>query len=208
MAKQKFYAVRKGYETGIFTTWDACQRQTHGYPGAEFKSFPTKEEAEEFLRSGAAAGTEMTLPEVYAFTDGSYHETLVGDVLEKRYGFGGFLHYSESEEDIPLQGCGTDPCYAESRNVAGEVLGAIAAMKKAVALGLPEMTLFYDYEGIERWPTRLWKTNKPISQMYVKEYDAISDKLKVRFCHVKAHTGIPGNELADQMAKDAVGIDR
>ena len=80
-------------------------------------------------------------------------------------------------------------------------------MQKAVELGLTEMTLFYDYEGVEKWPLRMWKANKKISQFYVAEYDKIKDKLKVNFVHVKAHTGIPGNEAADRMAKAEVGIE-
>ena len=40
---KKFYAVRKGRKTGIFTTWDECRAQVHGFPCAEYKSFPTME---------------------------------------------------------------------------------------------------------------------------------------------------------------------
>lgn len=42
---KKFYAVRKGRKTGIFTTWDECRAQVHGFPCAEYKSFPTMEGA-------------------------------------------------------------------------------------------------------------------------------------------------------------------
>ena len=45
LAKTKFYAVKKGRQTGIFLTWAQCQEQVKGYPGAIFKSFPTKEDA-------------------------------------------------------------------------------------------------------------------------------------------------------------------
>ena len=48
--KKKFYAVKKGYQTGIFTTWAECQKQTQGFKGALFKSFPTKEEAQNFYQ--------------------------------------------------------------------------------------------------------------------------------------------------------------
>ena len=43
----KFYAVRKGKKPGIYMSWDICKQQTDGFPGAEFKSFPTREAAEE-----------------------------------------------------------------------------------------------------------------------------------------------------------------
>ena len=48
MAK-KVYAVKKGLKTGIFSTWEECKKQVHGFPGAQYKSFPTMQEAEAYL---------------------------------------------------------------------------------------------------------------------------------------------------------------
>ncbi len=44
--KPKYYVVWKGREPGIYTSWAECQAQVKGFPGAEFKSFPTREMAE------------------------------------------------------------------------------------------------------------------------------------------------------------------
>ncbi|MFR9047032.1 MAG: viroplasmin family protein [[Clostridium] leptum] len=52
----KFYAVRKGRTTGIFTSWSQCQQQVTGYLGASFKSFPTRGEAQRFLETGFVGG--------------------------------------------------------------------------------------------------------------------------------------------------------
>lgn len=41
MAKQKYYVVWKGRQTGVFNTWDACNAQIKGYEGAIYKSFET-----------------------------------------------------------------------------------------------------------------------------------------------------------------------
>jgi ribonuclease HI len=41
MAKQKYYVVWKGRQTGVFNNWDACQAQIKGYEGAIYKSFET-----------------------------------------------------------------------------------------------------------------------------------------------------------------------
>ena len=46
MAKQKFYVVWNGLQTGIFTSWKECERQVKGVEGAKYKSFDTREEAE------------------------------------------------------------------------------------------------------------------------------------------------------------------
>ncbi len=45
----KFYAVRVGRNVGIFRTWEECQSSVHGYRDAQFKSFPTLQEAEAYL---------------------------------------------------------------------------------------------------------------------------------------------------------------
>ena len=46
---KKYYAVRVGRNVGIYTTWADCEAQVKGYSGAQYKSFPTKEEAENFV---------------------------------------------------------------------------------------------------------------------------------------------------------------
>jgi ribonuclease HI len=46
LAKQKFYVVWNGLQTGIFTSWKECERQVKGVEGAKYKSFDTREEAE------------------------------------------------------------------------------------------------------------------------------------------------------------------
>ncbi len=50
--KQKYYVVWEGMQTGIFSTWDECQRNTKGYPQAKYKSFERLDEAEEAFRQG------------------------------------------------------------------------------------------------------------------------------------------------------------
>ena len=58
MAKKKIYAVRKGKTTGIFYSWDECSASVNGYPGAEYKSFTTKEEANSYLGNSFAVQIE------------------------------------------------------------------------------------------------------------------------------------------------------
>jgi len=53
MSKQKYYVVWKGRKTGIFETWDECNEQVKGFKDAEFKSFKTKELAEQAFNSSS-----------------------------------------------------------------------------------------------------------------------------------------------------------
>ena len=51
MGKSKFYVVWHGVEPGIYTDWDTCKQQINGFDGAIYKSFSTREEAEEAYNS-------------------------------------------------------------------------------------------------------------------------------------------------------------
>jgi len=46
-AKQKYYVVWQGLKPGIYDSWDECKKQVMGYEGARYKSFASKQEAEE-----------------------------------------------------------------------------------------------------------------------------------------------------------------
>ena len=217
----KYYAVKKGKTPGIYMTWDACKAVVDGYPGAVYKSFKTKEEAESFIgadvnmphtparmetaKSAASrrpAKDAQTIPEttpaVYAFVDGSYN------IATKVYGYGGYIVYDGKKE--VLQGSGSEEEMASMRNVAGEVLGSMAAMKRAVELGLSELAIYYDYLGIEMWATGSWKRNKTGTIAYYDYVNSIRDRIQLTFIKVKGHSGVAGNEEADKLAKQAVGI--
>ena len=45
-AKKKYYIVKKGKNPGVYYNWPDCQKQVQGFPGAVYKGFVTREEAE------------------------------------------------------------------------------------------------------------------------------------------------------------------
>lgn len=53
MAKKKYYVVWVGRQTGIFDTWEECSEQISGFPKAVYKSFKTKELAEQAFKSSS-----------------------------------------------------------------------------------------------------------------------------------------------------------
>ncbi|WP_372791508.1 ribonuclease H family protein [Lentilactobacillus sp. SPB1-3] len=70
----KFYAVKKGRKPGIYSTWPDAQKQISKFPGAVFKSFPTRKAAEDFLNGQGDYGnlTESApkTDEIIVYTDG------------------------------------------------------------------------------------------------------------------------------------------
>ncbi len=204
-AKKNYYAVKSGHKPGIYRTWAECERQVKGFSGATYKGFVNLHEAQEFMGTSTQVAAPPTAPtpatttaDIIAYVDGSFDP----DQWAFSYGLvifhnGQELHFAERSNA---------PDLLEMRNVAGEIMGASKAMEYALAHNLTSLDLYYDYEGISKWPLKIWKANKPGTQAYRDYYDKISPHLKVNFIKVAAHTGDKYNELADQLAKSALGL--
>ena len=141
MAK-KYYAVKKGRSTGIFTTWEACKASVNGYSGAQYKSFSTPEEAERYLKGDQAPPSGFPEEECCtAYVDGSF------DQDKKAYSYGCILLYQGERTEMSQAFRGGEDI--SMRNVAGELEGAMAAMDYCEKRNIKVLHLYYDYQGIE-----------------------------------------------------------
>jgi len=67
-----YYAIRKGVQTGVFESWDVCKSYIHGFRGAEFKKFKTKQEALHYLTNEPNDNLANETNEgIYVYCDGS-----------------------------------------------------------------------------------------------------------------------------------------
>ncbi|WP_409227967.1 ribonuclease H1 domain-containing protein [Gudongella sp. SC589] len=195
-----YYAVKKGLVPGIYNSWEECKNQVHGFPGAVYKKFNSKSEAEGFL--GDNERSERIIEEIddveaaVAYVDGSYN------LDTGTYSYGVVI-ISDGQKH-GFSGREENPQLASMRNVAGELKGAMVAMDWALAQKKKTLYLHYDYTGIENWAKGNWKTNRDGTRDYKKYYDSIKDRLEVKFIKVKAHSGNELNDEADQLAKDAI----
>ncbi len=290
MAAKKYYAVKVGRTPGIYTDWDACSAQVHGFPGAQYKGFSTEADARGYLGvcavpdlsvsdaglhrgvgeetvatdvhnveetvshtgiyesmfgedsvdffpcqdSGSSSQVEdrsdgqkgiqpssvasetyhqtdllvkegtvrlgdQVLGNDYAFVDGSYN------ISTRCYGYGGFVVHDGHR--YTFSGQGFDEEMSAMRNVAGEIMAAMTAMDVALGLGMKELTICYDYKGVEMWATGQWKRNTRGTVDYYDYVQSLQDVLKLHFIKVAGHTGVEGNEEADRLAKAAAGIE-
>lgn len=197
--KKSWYAVKAGRHTGLYQSWDDCRREVTGYPGAAFRGFYTKEEAEAYLAGGAAEkGSAASDAETMtAYVDGSY-----APFLPDCYAYGAVFLWQGRVETEGRRFMDRDN--AAMRNVAGEVAGARRAMEVCVERGIPRLALYYDYAGLEKWCTGEWQANRPGTKALRAYYDSIRDRLAVTFHKVKSHTGVAYNEMADRLAKEAL----
>ena len=198
MAK-KFYAVKIGKTPGVYETWAECQNQINGFSGAVYKGFLTKEDAMAFVdgNNGRQETNEET--QAVAYVDGSY------DSATNAFSYGMVFFYNGQEMHFSKKII--DNSLAEMNNVAGEIKGAEAAMQYCLDNNITNVTIYHDYEGIAKWCNGDWKAKKAGTIAYANFYKEISSKVYVQFVKVKGHSGDYYNELADKLAKEALGLE-
>jgi len=224
MSAKKYYAVKVGKTTGVFETWEECEESVKGFPGALYKSFKEKADAYEYMgwegkqlsfddlanMSGSddtpfaneTKKEEMPFSntvKAVAYVDGSFNDA-TGE-----FGCGVVMFYNG--EETHMSEASADEKYVGMRNVAGEIGGSMMAMKFAIDNNVSYLTIYHDYMGISKWCTGEWKTNKVGTKEYKKYYDMAKKKVNITFEKVKGHSGDKYNDLADELAKKAVGIE-
>lgn len=216
-SKKKIYAVKKGKVTGIFHTWEECKASVDGCPGAQYRGFSTEEEANAYLSGEenqaadeclseiencmtdiAAQSGKASLPnQVTAYVDGSFDEKI------GRYSFGCVI-LTPDGGIIRESGNGNNPESMALRNVTGEMLGAMFAVKWCDKNGYSAIELCYDYMGIEMWATGGWKAKNDLTQKYAAFMKEHGRRIHILFRKIAAHTGDKYNEEADKLAKAAL----
>lgn len=216
MAKTKFYAVAKGRECGIFTDWPTAQRQVMGYAGAVYKSFPTRDEAERWLKnpqlktaSRRKASTKDRQPSVTAGSTASVDGIIVytdGGSINNP-GPGGYGIVINDAGNIRELSGG----FRYTTNNRMEMTAAIIALKSLQDCGRPILLhsdSSYLVNGIEKGWARSWRKkgwrksdgepalNPDLWQQLLELIEGMDVRLK----WVKGHAGNEFNERCDQLA--------
>lgn len=130
------------------------------------------------------------------YVDGSY------STATERCGFGVVILNGEIPVGEYSRGVFV-PALKQMRNVGGEISAAQFAVDIAIHQGAREIDIFYDYMGIEKWATGEWSAHTAETQEYADFMHEACKKAKIRFEHVKSHSGNKWNEKADKLAKKA-----
>lgn len=213
MAPKKYYAIACGRTPGIYDTWAAAQAQVTGYPGAKFKGFPTRKEAEAWIKNptysrtpgktarSAGPSIEDTSPgngEVTIYTDG-------GARFNPGPGGYGIVQICNGERKELTGG------FRMTTNNRMELMGCIVALRELEHRD-KKITLYSDssyvVNGITKgwakgWRRRGWiksdKTPALNPDLWAELLDLVED-LNITFKWVKGHAGHPMNERCDELA--------
>lgn len=208
MPSKKFYAVRRGHKTGIFTEWfgpGGAQLQIKGFPGAVYRGFPTHLEAKAFLEA-APQPSQTSLFEdeahVVIYTDGG----AIGNPGPGGYGV----------VILPPQGKRKELSggYRLTTNNRMELMAAIVALEY-LDDRLPiilHSDSRYMVDAINKKWAYSWKKGgwKKADGHPAKNPDLWErllnrlESLQVMFRWVKGHAGDEWNERCDQLAGQAM----
>ena len=132
--------------------------------------------------------TEITSCAVYV--DGSF--------IDGKIGYGAAV-VSGGECIHEISGAVTDPALLEHRQVGGELYAVLESLAWLRSRNIASCEIFYDYAGVEMWPTGAWKANKALTKRYARE---VRDSgVEIRWNKVKSHSGDKWNDHADLLAK-------
>ena len=224
-ARSKYYAVRNGRVPGIYTDFAEYSNQVNGFPCAEGKKFKSLCEAQSWLaKKKPVAETKTTnktntknveiqniVPTakdnepividtngMIAYVDGSFNAET------KRYAYGVVVLHNGKKQFF--SGSDNNDAMVRMCNVAGEIAGAMRAMKYAADSGINEVTIVHDYNGIADLCTGVCNPLNDGTASYKAFYEQISALVNIKFQKVDSHTGNYYNDLADGLARKAAGI--
>ena len=211
MAK-KFYAVKRGRKTGLYTVWAECAAQVKGFQGAVYKGFMTEDEARAWLGGANAraeqprAAAEMAAPSA---PDADYIIHTDGSCLRNPGGAGGWAAVIETAATGAVEEkSGGAPETTNNRMELTAALMALSAVPEGARVALYTDSQYlknaFTKFWLPAWKKRGWKKadGEPVlNQDLWVQLDAAFAARQVQFHWVKGHAGNPRNERCDVLAR-------
>ena len=206
-----YYAVAKGKNTGIFSTWSETTTYIKGFKGAVYKKFDTETEAQEFIDDNMET-TDLTEDfDYYVYTDGSCSNN---GKPSAQAGMG--IYFGENDSrNISKR------VFGKQSNNTGE-LGALIEAHKVIgtdAKNGKRIAVISDSKyGIrcvtsygKKCAQKNWSEDIPNKEMVKQAYEMYSQTPNIKVIHIMAHTGATdihslGNDGADRLANAAIGL--
>lgn len=219
----EYYCVLKGWDTGVFTTFESFMRATEDYAGAHFKRCEGVSEVHRYLAMNGIDGV------LQVYTDGC---TLRNGKVDASGGIGVFV-----APNHPMNR--GEPLTGKCTNQRAELMAVIRCIEEAIknsrdklVLGIEivtdsEYTMNVLCDWLPKWRKNGYKkaNGDPVQNLdlirrleaRMKDYrelfncdntHSFTRDTAIAIRHVHGHTGIPGNEQADALARKGALIYR
>tara|TARA_B100000161_G_C33322613_1_gene312160 strand:- start:12 stop:605 length:594 start_codon:yes stop_codon:yes gene_type:complete len=193
-----YYSVFKGYNKGIYKSWEECEREVKGYKGAVFKKFKLENDAILFLKNGEIK-QKTNIMKVY--TDGS----CINNGKEGSVGGIGIFFGDKDKRNISKK----LNLEKVTNNIAElsaliEALNILKDEKREVIIYTDSKycilccTSYGDKQRLVNWNNDI-----PNKDLVREVYNKFRKKDNIKLEYVMGHSNIYENEMADKLAKDA-----
>lgn len=176
----KYYAIAKGHQPGIYTSWYDAEKQINGFSNPVFMRTYDKQDAEDFMARYQNHHDTKTLMLDDAYqkkvnTDASMHLTANfktnPDSLEKELWIAlQFIDHKHHDTKITkrLKVLEKDlKDYPKKNCFSAEVVATMVGINQAKRLGFKSLLINYHYSGIYEWTSfGNWQAKSSISQDY------------------------------------------
>jgi len=227
---QKYYAVRKGQQPGIYRTWPETQKQVNGYPHAEYKSFTSEAEAQAFMagksstpthskakhsKSTATSNQPAIKAAITVYTDGGSRNT--GNVAGQHVHAGDRAAWAYRIE-LPDQLVTDSAGEWGATNNRMEIMAFLEALKQLVRLDKTDAEILFVLDSqyvlnavtkgwLSGWKRRGWKRSN--GELVNAELWQAVDPLLPKFKHLnyrwtKGHATNQGNVFVDHLLNQAM----
>lgn len=217
---KSFYSVQKGSSPGVFLSWEECQTSIHGFPGAVYKKFKTRAEAEAFVALGAVqpqmpVSTPPT-PNYYVYTDGACSNN---GSKHAKAGIGVWFGEADGRNvSQAITGSKVSNNIAELHAIlraleliesdlrAGKHVCVVTDSKYAILC----LTTYGEKCAAANWTREI--PNKDLVRTLFETFQRLKTiSPSLTLLHVDAHTGKTdahsvGNAGADRLANEAIGL--
>jgi ribonuclease HI len=153
--KQKYYVVWEGAKPGVYGSWEDCQRQIAGVPGAKYKSFENAAEAQKAFKGSywnyVGSGGDKTKKESHQ-TKISRSEIIKDSLCVDAACSGnpGIMEYRgvycQSAEELFHQGP-----FRDATNNIGEFLALVHGLAYLQKVGKPLLPIYSDSRTAIGW---------------------------------------------------------
>lgn len=190
----KLSAIVAGAAVGKINLYYSPNKKSFTYRTHEIKDRSAARELDAVLQefAGERAASKPD-PGISIYVDGSYRRKSIGYAA---------VILNDGQVRKEISGAIEDGADHTARNVVGELRATEEALKWCTRNGIKQVTICYDYAGIEKWATGAWKTNQLLTQNYRAFVKACP--VKIRWRKVRGHSGDRWNDRADVLAKAAI----
>jgi ribonuclease HI len=225
----KYYAVKKGNNVGIYTSWDEAKIQVNGYKGAVYKSFKTHAEAEHFMDNITNVSNNVIPYNVipYNVINNKTNKDVPNNIINNKNNIVpdniDLLIYTDGSCKDNIGGYGVVIITIQENNNIKEYYGhlpspctnqiaELTAIKIALLNASGRIHIrsdsMYSIDCFTKY-IKVWKRNgfmttkkEPVkNQQLIKDIDVLMQNNNVTFEHVYSHRGEYYNEMVDRLAE-------